>query len=59
VADGSLATQVVLTGTIGRLPELAAGVPAGRPGLLIIGQVAALASTLCWFNESAAVSEAA
>jgi uroporphyrin-III C-methyltransferase/precorrin-2 dehydrogenase/sirohydrochlorin ferrochelatase len=59
VADGSLATQVVLTGTIGRLPELAAGVPAGRPGLLIIGQVAALGSTLCWFNESAAVSEAA
>jgi len=59
VVDGSLPTQTVLTGTVGRLPELAAGVPAGRPGLLIIGQVATLGSTLCWFNEPAAVSEAA
>jgi uroporphyrin-III C-methyltransferase/precorrin-2 dehydrogenase/sirohydrochlorin ferrochelatase len=59
VADGSLDTQTVLSGSVGRLPELAARVPAGRPGLLIIGQVAALGSTLCWFNEPAAVCAAA
>ncbi|HSM11824.1 MAG TPA: uroporphyrinogen-III C-methyltransferase, partial [Lysobacter sp.] len=56
VVDGSREGQQVLTGTIGQLPELAAAAPAGRPGLLIIGQVAALGSNLCGLNEPAAVA---
>lgn len=56
VVDGSREGQQVLTGTIGQLPELAAAVPVGRPGLLIIGQVAALGSNLCCLNEPAAVA---
>jgi uroporphyrin-III C-methyltransferase/precorrin-2 dehydrogenase/sirohydrochlorin ferrochelatase len=59
VVNGSLDAQEVLHGTIGRLPEMAAAVPAGAPGLLIIGQVAALGSNLCWLNERAAVAAAA
>jgi uroporphyrin-III C-methyltransferase/precorrin-2 dehydrogenase/sirohydrochlorin ferrochelatase len=59
VVNGSREDQQVLTGTVGRLPELAERAPEGCPGLLIIGQVAALGSNLCWFNETAAVSEAA
>ena len=59
VANGSLDGQKVLSGTIGRLPEMATAAPAGAPGLLIIGQVAALGSNLCWLNERAAVAAAA
>jgi uroporphyrin-III C-methyltransferase/precorrin-2 dehydrogenase/sirohydrochlorin ferrochelatase len=59
VVNGSLDAQEVLYGTIGRLPEMAGAVPAGAPGLLIIGQVAALGSNLCWLNERAAVAAAA
>lgn len=56
VVDGSREGQQVLSGTIGQLPELAAAAPAGRPGLLIIGQVATLGSNLCCLNEPAAVA---
>jgi uroporphyrin-III C-methyltransferase/precorrin-2 dehydrogenase/sirohydrochlorin ferrochelatase len=56
VVDGSREGQQVLTGTIGQLPELAAAAAAGHPGLLIIGQVAALGSNLCCLNEPAAVA---
>jgi uroporphyrin-III C-methyltransferase/precorrin-2 dehydrogenase/sirohydrochlorin ferrochelatase len=59
VVNGSRDDQQVLGGTIGRLPEMAGDVPAGAPGLLIIGQVAALGSNLCWLNERAAVAAAA
>jgi uroporphyrin-III C-methyltransferase/precorrin-2 dehydrogenase/sirohydrochlorin ferrochelatase len=59
VVNGSRDDQQVLGGTIERLPELAAATPAGAPGLLIIGQVAALGSNLCWLNERAAVAAAA
>jgi uroporphyrin-III C-methyltransferase/precorrin-2 dehydrogenase/sirohydrochlorin ferrochelatase len=59
VVDGSREGQRVLTGTIDELARLAAAVPEGRPALLIIGQVAALGSTLSWFNDTAAVCAAA
>jgi uroporphyrin-III C-methyltransferase/precorrin-2 dehydrogenase/sirohydrochlorin ferrochelatase len=59
VVNGSRDDQQVLSGTIGRLPEMAAAAPAGVPGLLIIGQVAALGSNLCWLNETAAIAAAA
>ena len=59
VVDGSRESQQVLTGTIDELARLAAAVPKGRPALLIIGQVAALGSTLFGFNDTDAVSAAA
>ena len=59
VVDGTRPGQQVLRGTIDGLPELAARVREGQPGLLIIGQVAASRSNLCWPNENAAVSVAA
>jgi uroporphyrin-III C-methyltransferase/precorrin-2 dehydrogenase/sirohydrochlorin ferrochelatase len=59
VVNGSRDDQAVLYGTVDRLPEMAGAVPAGAPGLLIIGQVATLGSNLCWLNESAAVAAAA
>lgn len=59
VVNGSRDDQRVLGGTIGRLAEMAGAVRVGDPGLLIIGQVAALGSNLCSFYGSAAVAAAA
>jgi uroporphyrin-III C-methyltransferase/precorrin-2 dehydrogenase/sirohydrochlorin ferrochelatase len=50
VADGTTDRQRVVHGTVQSLPELAGQVSHASPGLLIIGQVASLGSTLGWFN---------
>lgn len=59
VANGSRETQRVLHGSVNELPQLAAAVEAGAPTLLIIGQVAALGSTLSWFQQQPALLAAA
>lgn len=59
VVSGTLARQRVLQGTIDELPRLAAAAPKGEPGLLVIGQVAALGSNLAWFQPPLALQSAA
>lgn len=50
VVDGTMDRQRVLHGTISTLPNMAAQVPDGAPGLFIIGEVAALGQELAWFG---------
>ena len=59
VEDGSRIDQRVLHGTVDGIPGLAARSRAGRPGLLVIGQVAALGSTLGWFQGHHTIRTAA
>jgi len=59
VVDGTRDTQSVLHGTVGNLPQLAARADPSAPGLLIIGQVAALGVNLAWFNPQFALRPAA
>jgi uroporphyrin-III C-methyltransferase/precorrin-2 dehydrogenase/sirohydrochlorin ferrochelatase len=50
VENGSRAEQRVVTGTLANLPERAATHAVRSPALLILGEVAALASSLAWFG---------
>ncbi|HET6565515.1 MAG TPA: uroporphyrinogen-III C-methyltransferase, partial [Xanthomonadales bacterium] len=59
VANGSREQQRVLHGTVSELKQLAAAIEPGAPTLLIIGQVAALGSTLSWFRNQASLQAAA
>lgn len=59
VVDGTRDEQQFFAGTVGGLAALAAQVGPGRPGLLIIGQVAGLGSNLGWFKLQTAVKTAA
>jgi len=59
IANGSREQQQVLHGTVTELGRLAAGIEPGVPTLLIIGQVAALGSTLSWFNHHLSLRAAA
>lgn len=59
VANGSREQQRVALGTVNELAQLAAAVEPGAPTLLIIGQVAALGSTLSWFQQQPALLAAA
>lgn len=51
VENGSLPNQRTLIGTLGELPERARHHAISAPALLILGEVAALASTLNWHGE--------
>ncbi|MDZ4728644.1 MAG: siroheme synthase CysG [Xanthomonadales bacterium] len=51
VANGTRDNQQVLHGTVNELQQLASRIEAAAPTLLIIGQVAALGSTLSWFKN--------
>jgi uroporphyrin-III C-methyltransferase/precorrin-2 dehydrogenase/sirohydrochlorin ferrochelatase len=51
VENGSRATQRVVLGTLADLPERALAEHVRSPALLILGEVAALASDLHWFGE--------
>ena len=51
VENGTLASQRVISGTLGALPELATRHAVRAPALLIVGEVAALADRLHWFGE--------
>jgi uroporphyrin-III C-methyltransferase/precorrin-2 dehydrogenase/sirohydrochlorin ferrochelatase len=59
VANGSRDQQRVVHGTVNELHQLAIGMEAGAPTLLIIGQVAALGSTLSWFKNHPSLQAAA
>lgn len=59
VANGTRDNQQVLHGTVQELQQLASRIETGAPTLLIIGQVAALGSTLNWFKNHPALLEAA
>jgi len=50
VENGSRPQQRVVTGTLARLHELAVAHAVRAPALLILGEVAALASSLAWFG---------
>ncbi|MBL8297125.1 MAG: uroporphyrinogen-III C-methyltransferase [Rhodanobacteraceae bacterium] len=50
IENGSRAQQRVVLGDLASLPQLAAAHAAQSPALLIIGEVAALASSLSWFG---------
>ena len=59
VVNGSLDTQLVLHGRIENMAQMAAQAGPDSPGLLIIGQVAALGSNLDWFGDGAILKSAA
>jgi uroporphyrin-III C-methyltransferase/precorrin-2 dehydrogenase/sirohydrochlorin ferrochelatase len=63
VENGSLPTQRVIVGTLATLPERARAEAVQAPALLIVGEVAALASELAWVGvgteEVAALAAAA
>jgi uroporphyrin-III C-methyltransferase/precorrin-2 dehydrogenase/sirohydrochlorin ferrochelatase len=50
VENGSRESQRVVTGTLGRLPDVANAHKVCSPALLILGEVAALAETLHWYG---------
>jgi len=54
VQHGTLATQRVLTGTLGDLPVKVAGSGLSSPSLLIVGEVVKLHGTLHWFDPQTA-----
>ncbi|MBB6187675.1 siroheme synthase CysG [Rhodanobacter sp. MP7CTX1] len=51
IENGSRAEQRVVTGTLAQLAERAAGHAVRSPALLILGEVAALATSLAWFGQ--------
>lgn len=59
VLDASLPDQEVRTTDLGSLAEHGAGALAGRPALLIVGPVVALAAELAWFEGSSIETVAA
>lgn len=59
IEDGSCPSQRVMNGTVDTIPTLVAGARRGRPGLLVIGEVAALASTLGWFRQNQVIRHVA
>lgn len=50
VENGSRLNQRVITGTLANLPEIAKQKNVKSPALLLLGEVAALADELAWFN---------
>jgi uroporphyrin-III C-methyltransferase/precorrin-2 dehydrogenase/sirohydrochlorin ferrochelatase len=50
IANGTLDKQQQIEGTVDTLPAIAAQLENDAPGLLIIGQVAALGRNLAWFK---------
>jgi uroporphyrin-III C-methyltransferase/precorrin-2 dehydrogenase/sirohydrochlorin ferrochelatase len=53
VENGTRAEQRVITGRLSELPELQREHAVQSPALLIVGEVAALATELAWFGEQA------
>lgn len=49
ISNGTLANQIVKTGHLKNLPQLAEN--ASRPALMVIGEVVALHNDLAWFNH--------
>jgi len=53
VQDGSISTQMVVTGTLADMPERVARAKLKSPCLTIIGEVVKLHDSLAWFNPTA------
>lgn len=51
IENGTLPQQRVITGTLQQLPELVTQHQIISPALIVIGEVAALAKKLAWFND--------
>ena len=52
IENGSTPRQRVVTGTLSALAQLAREHDVGSPALLIVGEVASLATTLAWFGAA-------
>lgn len=52
IENGTRRNQRVITGTLAELPQLAAAYELGSPALLIVGDVAGLATQLAWFGAA-------
>jgi uroporphyrin-III C-methyltransferase/precorrin-2 dehydrogenase/sirohydrochlorin ferrochelatase len=52
IAQGTLPTQRVIAATLSTLRDASVGVGLESPALLVVGEVAALHSTLAWFTPS-------
>ena len=52
IENGSRPEQRVVVGTLGRLPALVTAHAVRSPALLIVGEVAALATRLHWFGAA-------
>ena len=59
IEQGSTANQRVIGARLADLPARAAAAGVGTPGLLIVGEVVALADALAWFAPAAARASAA
>lgn len=59
IANGTRSDQQVFHGNINELPALAAKLSQNAPGLIIIGEVAALGKKLAWFESGTAIRKAA
>jgi uroporphyrin-III C-methyltransferase/precorrin-2 dehydrogenase/sirohydrochlorin ferrochelatase len=57
VERGTSAEQRVLVATLGTLSQAAANAPMSSPALLIVGDVAALSTTLAWFHAAEEAKE--
>ncbi len=57
IENGTRTDQRVIVSSIGRLPDLAHVHALQSPSLLIVGEVAAFASTLAWFGNAPVISQ--
>ena len=58
IAQGTLQTQRVLTGTLGNIAAVTSASDVESPALLIVGEVVALHDQLAWFNGAAPAAPA-
>ena len=59
IENGTRPEQRVITGTLAELPKLQRQHAVQSPALLIVGEVAALATELAWFGEPIRPAQAA
>ena len=55
IAQGTLANQRIITGTLATIAEAAARAKLQSPALLVVGEVVSLHDSLAWFNPAAPI----
>jgi uroporphyrin-III C-methyltransferase / precorrin-2 dehydrogenase / sirohydrochlorin ferrochelatase len=55
IAQGTLADQRIITGTLATIAEAAARAKLQSPALLVVGEVVSLHDSLAWFNPAAQI----
>jgi uroporphyrin-III C-methyltransferase/precorrin-2 dehydrogenase/sirohydrochlorin ferrochelatase len=55
IAQGTLANQRIITGTLATIAEAAARAKLQSPALLVVGEVVSLHDSLAWFNPAAQI----